>query len=217
MIDLDLINSITNITWESVVLSLIIFVLTMLFKKPIKVITSKFLEDKRKAINTIILLIPLCMSFILSLVGYLLFENLWQTTTILETTITSWILSLTIYGTVERTLIVVKGIRSNNLESVLVKSKELADDVKVTVKKLQASLKVQNKELEKTSKQKASLKKTKEILETTVENLDLAKLSKTNIDIQSLTYKEKEIQEKINEISSQIESYTSSLKVEGGK
>ena len=217
MIDLDLINSITNITWESVVLSLIIFVLTMLVKKPIKVITSKLLEDKRKAINTIILLIPLCMSFILSLVGYLLFENLWQTTTILETTITSWILSLTIYGTVERTLIVVKGIKSNNSESVLVKSKELADDVKVIVKKLQSSLKVQNKELEKTSKQKASLKKTKEILETTVENLDLAKLSKTNIDIQSLTYKEKEIQEKINEISSQIESYTSSLKVEGGK
>lgn len=217
MIDLDLINSITNITWESVVLSLIIFVLTMLVKKPIKVITSKLLEDKRKAINTIILLIPLYMSFILSLVGYLLFENLWQTTTILETTITSWILSLTIYGTVERTLIVVKGIKSNNFESVLVESKELADDVKVIVKKLQSSLKVQNKELEKTSKQKASLKKTKEILETTVENLDLAKLSKTNIDIQSLTYKEKEIQEKINEISSQIESYTSSLKVEGGK
>ena len=122
-----------------------------------------------------------------------------------------------IYGTVERTLIVVKGIKSNNFESVLVESKELADDVKVIVKKLQSSLKVQNKELEKTSKQKASLKKTKEILETTVENLDLAKLSKTNIDIQSLTYKEKEIQEKINEISSQIESYTSSLKVEGGK
>lgn len=217
MIDLDLINSITNITWESVVLSLIIFVLTMLVKKPIKVITSKLLEDKRKAINTIILLIPLCMSFILSLVGYLLFENLWQTTTILETTITSWILSLTIYGTVERTLIVVKGIKSNNLEFVLIESKELADDVKIIVKKLQSSLKVQNKELEKTSKQKASLKKTKEILETTVENLDLAKLSKTNIDIQSLTYKEKEIQEKINEISSQIESYTSSLKVEGGK
>ena len=217
MIDLDLINSITNITWESVVLSLIIFVLTMLVKKPIKLITSKLLEDKRKAINTIILLIPLCMSFVLSLVGYLLFENLWQTTTILETTITSWILSLTIYGTVERTLIVVKGIKSNNFESVLVESKELADDVKVIVKKLQSSLKVQNKELEKTSKQKASLKKTKEILETTVENLDLAKLSKTNIDIQSLTYKEKEIQEKINEISSQIESYTSSLKVEGGK
>lgn len=217
MIDLDLINSITNITWESVVLSLIIFVLTMLVKKPIKVITSKLLEDKRKAINTIILLIPLYMSFILSLVGYLLFENLWQTTTILETTITSWILSLTIYGTVERTLIVVKGIKSNNLEFVLIESKELADDVKVIVKKLQSSLKVQNKELEKTSKQKASLKKTKEILETTVENLDLAKLSKTNIDIQSLTYKEKEIQEKINEISSQIESYTSSLKVEGGK
>ena len=93
MIDLDLINSITNITWESVVLSLIIFVLTMLVKKPIKVITSKLLEDKRKAINTAILLIPLCMSFILSLVGYLLFENLWQTTTILETTITSWVLS----------------------------------------------------------------------------------------------------------------------------
>lgn len=206
MIDLDLINSITNITKESLILSFVVFVLTMLIKKPLKTITSKLNEDKRKAINTIILLIPLCISFILSLIGKVIFKNLWQIN-IAETATTSWILSLTIYGIVERILIIVKGIKCNEID-FCEEGKELISEVKNIVKKLKSSLKTQNQELKKISKLKIPLEKTKEILETTVGTLDLAKLSKTNIEIQSLTYKENKIQEKINEILSQIESYT---------
>lgn len=207
MIDLDLINSITNITKESLILSFLVFVLTMLIKKPLKTITSKLSEDKRKAINTIILLIPLCISLILSLIGKVMFKNLWQAN-VLETASTSWILSLTIYGIVERILIIVKGMKSNEMDFVCEEGKELVEDIKDIIKKLKSSLKTQNKELKKIEKLKMPLEKTKEILETTVGTLDLAKLSKTNIEIQSLTYKENKIQEKIKEILSQIESYT---------
>lgn len=207
MIDLDLINSITNITKESLVLSFLVFILTMLIKKPLKTITSKLSEDKRKAINTIILLIPLCISLILSLIGKVMFKNLWQVN-VLETASTSWILSLTIYGIVERILIIVKGMKSNEIDFVCEEGKELVEDIKNIIKKLKSNLKTQNKELKKIEKLKIPLEKTKEILETTVGTLDLAKLSKTNIEIQSLTYKENKIQEKIKEILSQIESYT---------
>ena len=53
----------------------IVFLLTLFLKMPIKRATGKLQEDKRKAINSVIILIPIILSIILKYCQYFLISS----------------------------------------------------------------------------------------------------------------------------------------------
>ncbi len=95
--DGELINTIKNISLESLCIAFGVFALTMLVKWPIKKCTAKFPEDKRKAVNTVILLIPIILALIGSILYYGFFKASWFSLKAFETAFSSCIVSLTIY------------------------------------------------------------------------------------------------------------------------
>lgn len=61
---------IDNFSLEIFLMSLAVFALTMLIKIPIKKATSNLEEVKRQGINSLIIFIPLVLSFIVCLVYF---------------------------------------------------------------------------------------------------------------------------------------------------
>ena len=64
--DSELFLNISNLSWEVALIAFIVFGLTMLIKWPIKNATSKLDENKRKAVNTVIVFIPMVLSILLN-------------------------------------------------------------------------------------------------------------------------------------------------------
>ena len=81
-----------DISIEAVIISIIVFGLTMLIKWPIKKSTSKLEENRRKAVNTIIVFIPMILSFLISCLYFGLFSNQWFETIVFNTSASKRIL-----------------------------------------------------------------------------------------------------------------------------
>ncbi len=64
-----------DISLEAIIISILVFGLTMLIKWPIKKYTAKFEENKRKSINTVIIFIPLILAYILSALYFGISKN----------------------------------------------------------------------------------------------------------------------------------------------
>ena len=73
----EFIFNLKNISIETIVISIIVFGLTMLIKWPIKKLTQKLEENKRKAVNTVIVFTPMILCFILNILYYGIFKNQW--------------------------------------------------------------------------------------------------------------------------------------------
>ena len=200
--ELEFMNFITNITLESVFLSLLVLTLTMIIKKPIKKSTKKLNDKKRQALNTIILAIPLGLSFVLSTFWYGLINKEYSTLNITEATINSWILSLVLYEFIDRIKKIVKSINLTNCSKKNVS--ETVKETKKIIKELNKKLKDDQKSLTKIINRKKILNETKRLLELSNDIIDLTKLSQTNIEIQSLDYKEQKIRQTIDSVLNQI-------------
>lgn len=86
--------SIKHLSILEVVISLLVFTLTMIIKIPTKKATSKLKEGKRKAVNTVIVFIPIVLSFVFSLLYYGIFEKVWFDGAVLDTFASSYILAV---------------------------------------------------------------------------------------------------------------------------
>lgn len=117
---------INNFSLEIFLMSLAIFGATMLIKIPIKRATSKLDEAKRQGINTLIMLIPLVLAFIACLVYFWIVNRPILSLDYVSCSLSTCIMSITIYLIYARIAIVVKGIISG-------KTKVSAEDVQNAV------------------------------------------------------------------------------------
>lgn len=216
--DSELFLNLKNLSFEIIVIGIVVFALTMLIKLPIKKLTAKFTEEKRKLINSIILIIPAVLSLVLSVFESGIFKHLWISLDILEMTFSSWVLSLTIYAILDRTLIIIKGIKAGTIKVDESLTKETISYVKDSIKTATKLIKENEKEIEKIDKKKKSLQELKTILESNDRLRDLTKISETNIEIEKLNNQIKELEKINSEAQNEIENYNLMLyPVEGNK
>ena len=111
-----------NLGLEVVIIALITFTLTMLLKIPIKKATSKHNENVRKALNTVIVFIPMILVSLLSILYYGLFKQIWFEEIVYVTMSSSYLLTILTYGFVSKIIKIFKGIKNvDNKEENYVK------------------------------------------------------------------------------------------------
>ena len=108
--DSELFLNLCNLSWEVALIAFIVFGLTMLIKWPIKKATSKLEENKRKAVNTVIVFIPMILSILLNGLYYGIFKHEWFDGIVFESAGSIYILALAIYAIYS---IVELGVESN--------------------------------------------------------------------------------------------------------
>lgn len=192
--DSEFFDIIKSISLEAFCISVCVFVFTMLIKLPIKKYTSKLSEDKRKAINTVILFIPIVLSLLFSVFYYGLFKHTWLSITMFETATSAWIISLSIYAIYERIIILIRGIMSGKLKADSDITKETLSFLKSNIKALTSKMKVDEKQIKNIQKRLTSLLEFKNSIETCTTGMNIAKLSETNIQIQQLKNEEQSLQ-----------------------
>ena len=182
---MNIFDTIMNTSIEITIMALIVFGSTMLIKIPIKQKTSTLAENKRKLWNSLIILIPLCLAFIITIIYSSIFLKYIKVGLMLDLTINVYILSLTIYAVYDRIVIIIQGFKKGNisLNECVTQAKDilLSDTDKIIGEKEQELLEVVN--------QIKVLVNEKELLTSSQQQINLSTLANTNIKIQSLQEK----------------------------
>ncbi len=202
---------------EVLVISLLVFALTMLFKWPIKKITAKFEEAKRKAVNSFIIFIPMVLSFLISVLYFGLTAKVWFSDLALQTAFSSWIMAFSVYAIFQRIVIVVKGIKSGKIQ---LNQKVLTDTVsslKTDIKLLKNKLKSDEAVLGKIEGSKEVLQKLKAELEQQKEAVDLLKLYETNSKLSAINVDEAKLKQEIECTQTRIFECEKELKISKGE
>lgn len=207
----ELLKTIKNLSFESLCIAFVVFGLTMLIKWPIKKCTNKFAEEKRRAINSVILFIPIVLSLICSILYFGIFNGVWFNLNIFETAISSWILSLSIYAIFDRIKILINGIFSGKNKFNDDLTKETISFLKENIKNITSKIKVDEKQLTKIRTELAALLEIKSILKSGEKVLDIAKFSETNIQIQDLKTQEQTLQKEVAENQNRLNAYNKKL------
>lgn len=132
----DFIVNLNTISLEVFVGALIVFLLTMLVKLPIKKATAKFDENKRKAINTVIVFIPLILSVVLCVGYYLVLGKKLNFESIITNGLSVYVLSLSIYAIFARLWVIIKSVISGKKSINSTEIKAEIDEVKNSVTNL---------------------------------------------------------------------------------
>ena len=112
----ELLRSLKECTWQTLVIAVGAFLLTYLIKIPIKKWSSKLNEEKRRMSNSIIIFIPFVLSLIASIIYYGISKSDWFSLFVLDSAFSSWICSLSLYAIITRIWIVIKGLKSGNIK-----------------------------------------------------------------------------------------------------
>ena len=132
----DFIVNLNTISLEVFVGALIVFLLTMLVKLPIKKATAKFDENKRKAINTVIVFIPLILSVVLCVGYYLVLGKKLYFESIITNGLSVYVLSLSIYAIFARLWVIIKSVISGKKSFNSTEIKAEIDEVKNSITNL---------------------------------------------------------------------------------
>lgn len=197
---MNIFDTIMNTSIEITIMALIVFGSTMLIKIPIKQKTSTLAENKRKLWNSLIILIPLCLAFIITIIYSSIFLKYIKVGLMLDLTISVYILSLTIYAVYDRIVIIIQGFKKGNisLNECVTQAKDilLSDTDKIIGEKEQELLEVVN--------QIKVLVNEKELLTSSQQQINLSTLANTNIKIQSLQEKKKSLENLIKNKKEEI-------------
>ena len=141
--DNEFVLNLKEISLEIVVIALLVFALTMLIKWPIKKFTAKFDENKRKAINTVIVFIPMLLSALFNALYFGFYKSQWFSTQAIDSMISSYVLAVSIYAVYTRIGILIKGAKGESTDQTL--SKEAISYVKKSAKTISKTLKIDEK------------------------------------------------------------------------
>lgn len=214
---MEILDFLSNFSWEVLVVSVILFILTMFVKWPIKKATSKLAENKRKAINSVIIAIPVILSFVITPLFFGIVKNEWFSVTIIENAVTSCLLSISIFVVYQRIIIVIKGFTSGKQSFDNQIICETINTIKNDINSLNTVLKNDKSKLKEISNKILYLLNIKKEIEKSNDYIDLKKLSETNTQIQSLTNEETKLEEQINITKNQITQYELKLQQEKSK
>lgn len=207
----EIFNIFKNYTLEALIIGFGAFLLTYLIKIPIKKKTSTLEENKRKMVNIVIMFIPLILSFIASVLYYGITENEWISLLIIDSAISSWLISLSLYAIVSRICLVIKGIKSGKLEINSNLTKEMITYIKDTINTLNKENKTTEKSLASITERINSLTKLKDLFCQDNSTMNLTEISDLNNEIISLQETEKEYKSQIKSNTEKINTYTETL------
>lgn len=211
----EFILNLKEVSTEMIVISILVFALTMLIKWPIKKTTAKLLENKRKAINTIIVFVPMALSFILSLLYYGLFEKVWLDVKVYDTTANSYIFAVTIYAIYSRIIILIKGLKpENEATNEEIKSnfsKETISFVKQNIKTISHALKIEQTNLEDTIAEIEKLLSIRDEITNNTVFQDIALAEKLDEQLHALETKKTTLDNSISDKLAEIDNYQKTL------
>ena len=202
--------NIKEISWEVVVISVLVFGLTMLIKWPIKKATSKLEENKRKAVNTVIVFIPMILSLILSALYYGIFRKEWFTSVVFDVMGSSYLLAVAIYAIYSRIVILIKGTKSTTNDGSDL-SKETISYIKKNIKTISSTLKVNEKNLTSIVNQIDSLLTLKDEILSNTSLQDIAATESIDNQINELQAQKQELESSINKSQEELEAYKNSI------
>ena len=203
--------NLTNISIQVIIISIMIFALTMLIKWPIKKATSNLEENKRKAVNTIIVFIPIVLSFILSVLYFGLFENKWFENIVFDTMGSSYVLAVAFYAIYSRTIVLIKGCKNDNKKLGADLSKETIAYVKQNVKALMKALKVDKSKLETIVTEIEKLLSIRKQLQNNLFVQDISQVEKIDNQLKELESQKSELTSSISNKETEIENYQKTL------
>ncbi len=211
----EFILNLKEISVQAIVIAVLVFALTMLIKWPIKKATAKFDESKRKAVNTVIVFIPMFLSLVFSSLYLGIFKKEWFKISVLDLLTTSYVLALTIYAFYSRVVILIKGSKSSSKKKQDDLSKETIKYIKGNIKTISKTLKLDE---EKLGTILADIEKLLIVRDEVQGNLLFQDISQAEKIEKQLNALETEKQELTNEISAkkvEVESYKNTLKKKG--
>lgn len=201
-----------EISLEIVVIALLVFGLTMLIKWPIKKWTAKYDENKRKAVNTVIIFIPMLLSFLFNTLYFGIFKSQWVSTQAFDGMVSSYVLAITIYAVFTRIIILIKGVKGQSVGPNL--SKEAISYIKKNSKTLSKALKLDEKELEKIVSKVDNLIKLRNEITNNIMLQDIPETENLEKQIKELNTKKNDILDKISKNQFELEILQNSLKKE---
>ena len=203
--------NIKDISWEVIVISILVFGLTMLIKWPIKNATSKLEENKRKAVNTVIVFIPMILSLILSALYYGIFRKEWFTSIVFDVMGSSYLLAVAIYAIYSRIVILIKGAKSTTNSETSNLSKETIAYIKKNIKTISSTLKVDEKNLTSIVNKIDSLLTLKDEILSNTSLQDIAATESIDNQINELQAQKQELESSINKSQEELEAYKNSI------
>lgn len=206
----EFILNLTNVSIEVIIISVMVFALTMLIKWPIKKATAKLEENKRKAVNTIIVFIPMILSALLNVLYSGLFIGDWLSYAILETTCSSYILAIAIYAVYSRIVILIKGAKSSSTNEDF--SKETLKYLKQNIKTLSKTLKIDEKNLSDIITQINRLLVIKNEISSNVLIQDISQTEQLEINLNELNKQKQELTNLVESTKTQLNHYQMAIK-----
>ena len=204
-----------DISLEALIISIIVFGLTMLIKWPIKQATSKLEEDKRKAVNTIIVFIPMILSFLISCLYFGLFTNQWFETIVFNTATSAYILAFFAYAFYSRVLTVYKGIKKTPNETQVAAEENYCNEtialIKQNIQTISQALKLDKNNLEQIVKEIENLLSVRNQLTNNSLFQDIAFAEKLETQLNDLEKQKQQLSKSISEKELEIENYQKSL------
>lgn len=209
--DYEIFNIFKDYTLEVILIGLGAFLLTYLIKWPIKKATEKLEENKRKAVNIVIIFIPLLLSIIASILYYGFAKDEWATVMVFDSAFSSWIISLSLYAIVSRIWLVIKGISSGKIEV----NSELTDEaikyIKENIKSISKQLKVDEKSLTNIVSKIEELAKLRDLLTSDTINPDMEKIADVNSQITNLETEQQKLESDIKNKKNILNGYNDKL------
>lgn len=106
-----------NFSLEFFLMSVIVFVLTLIIKIPIKKATSKLDESKRSAINSVIVLIPLLLAFLSSLIYFLILKREILTLDFVSCSLSVCVMAISLHLVISRITKIIRGVMSGKIRA----------------------------------------------------------------------------------------------------
>lgn len=208
--DSELFLNLCNLSWEVALIAFIVFGLTMLIKWPIKKATSKLEENKRKAVNTVIVFIPMILSVLLNGLYYGIFKHEWFTGIVFESAGSIYILALGIYAIYSRIVIIIKGTKTTSGTNENL-SKETISYIKQNIKTISKTLKIYESNLEKIVYKIEELLKIREEITSNLEYQDIATTESIDNQVNELKQEENTLKTSIASLKEKLTNYQNSI------
>lgn len=198
------------ISYQSLIIGITVCILTMLIKFPIKKATSKLEESKRKLINSLIIIIPITLSFAISLIYCGIVDNEWLSFNCLELFSSSCAISFVAYAFYERLKIVFKGLKSS---PQIQETQESIKFLKNTIQALSEKLNIDKDKLKDLQERISSLFELKQKIELENNDSNLNAYTQNNLSIQNLALEEDELKKEIERTMQELQDCQTKLKI----
>jgi len=187
-----------SISLEIFVVAFIVFALTSILKLPIKKLTSKLEENRRKAINTIIVFIPMLLSGLLTTLYFGIMKHDWLSNLAFETSISVYVLSISIYAIMSKIILLIKGIKTGEIKTDSKSTQEVITSIKSDISSLTNILNIDKTQLENV---KTKIEKLSSLKETV---LDSEPLKEITLQLNELLTQKNKLENKILITQNQI-------------